>query len=464
METLQRLHNRGSISTGYNVDNSTAFDRTRTEYYTRDVSSSGSRTTGTISMWVKRGRGDLAQYLFTFGNTDNDDGRTFARFNADDTLTIMGGNTTWRQTSKVFRDFAAWYHIVVAFDTTASGADNRIKLYVNGEHIIEFRTKNNPSQNGNLGLNFQKQVIGYNSIDNGQPYDGNMCEIVIQDGVQSLPTEFAETSETGQWIPIDPSEVTFGTNGAYLNFADSGTMGNDASGGTDFTANNLNSTDLSEDTCTNNFATWDYNTGYLQGDATAFTAGNLIRQGGGSAYTACVGTIGINPFSNTNKWYYELESSATINGSSNEILFGLISTTTMLAGSHANTHVFSGDSGNFVRYASASLAGEGALQAGGIVGILLECGTTPVFKIYKNDSLVWTKTHGSGGVTFEDEFYLPYVAAASTSLEVIANFGNPVQEFAIASGNSDPNGYGNFEFSTKSGYAWCSKNLAEHGG
>ena len=57
----------------------------------------------------------------------------------------------------------------------------------------------------------------------------------------------------------------------------------------------------------------------------------------------------------------------------------------MLSGSHANTHVFSGDSGNFVRYASASLAGEGALQAGGIVGILLECGTTPVFKIYKND-------------------------------------------------------------------------------
>ena len=44
METLQRTANRGSLSTGFDVGNSTAFDRTRTEYYTRNVSSSGSRT------------------------------------------------------------------------------------------------------------------------------------------------------------------------------------------------------------------------------------------------------------------------------------------------------------------------------------------------------------------------------------------------------------------------------------
>ena len=39
METLQRTANRGSVSTGFDVGNSTAFDRTRTEYYTRTVSS-----------------------------------------------------------------------------------------------------------------------------------------------------------------------------------------------------------------------------------------------------------------------------------------------------------------------------------------------------------------------------------------------------------------------------------------
>ena len=40
------------------------------------------------------------------------------------------------------------------------------------------------------------------------------------------------------------------------------------------------------------------------------------------------------------------------------------------------------------------------------------------------------------------------------------NFGNPV--FSISSGNSDANGYGNFEYSVPSGYlAFCTKNMAD---
>jgi hypothetical protein len=42
------------------------------------------------------------------------------------------------------------------------------------------------------------------------------------------------------------------------------------------------------------------------------------------------------------------------------------------------------------------------------------------------------------------------------------NFGSP--SFAISSGNSDGNGYGNFEYSVPSGYyALNTKNLAEYG-
>ena len=255
METLQRTANRGSVSTGFDVANSTAFDKTRTEYYTRDVSSTGNRDVGTISMWYKRGTLNVAQYLFTFGNTDNDNGRTFARFQADNTLRIGGGSTVWRNTVRVFRDNSAWYHICIAFDTTQSTANDRFKLYVNGVQETIFSTTNNPSQNDDLGINFEKQVIGYNSIDNGSPLDGNICEVVIQDGVASAPTEFGEFTDTGQWIPIDVSGLTFGTNGCYLDFEDSSNMGNDASGGTDFTENNINSTDQSQDTCTNNFST-----------------------------------------------------------------------------------------------------------------------------------------------------------------------------------------------------------------
>ena len=154
METLQRTANRGSISTGeYEVGNSTAFDRTRTEYYTRDVSSAGSRTTGTISMWFKRGTLNVAQYLFTFGNTDNDNGRTFARIQADNTIWIGGGQTFWRKSVRVFRDNSAWYHLCIAFDTTQSTASNRVKVYVNGEQWTEFGVSENyGAQNNDIDL------------------------------------------------------------------------------------------------------------------------------------------------------------------------------------------------------------------------------------------------------------------------------------------------------------------------
>ncbi len=43
----------------------------------------------------------------------------------------------------------------------------------------------------------------------------------------------------------------------------------------------------------------------------------------------------------------------------------------------------------------------------------------------------------------------------------IANFGNPI--VSLSSANSDPEGYGSFEYSTGSGYSLCTKNLAEYG-
>jgi hypothetical protein len=47
-------------------------------------------------------------------------------------------------------------------------------------------------------------------------------------------------------------------------------------------------------------------------------------------------------------------------------------------------------------------------------------------------------------------------------LAVEFNFGNP--PFTISSGNSDGNGYGNFEYAVPSGYyALNTKNLAEYG-
>ena len=60
--------------------------------------------------------------------------------------------------------------------------------------------------------------------------------------------------------------------------------------------------------------------------------------------------------------------------------------------------------------------------------------------------------------------YVPYVAdnTSGVAFTWLVNFGNPA--FSISSGNSDGNGYGNFEYAVPSGYySLNTKNLSEFG-
>jgi hypothetical protein len=57
---------------------------------------------------------------------------------------------------------------------------------------------------------------------------------------------------------------------------------------------------------------------------------------------------------------------------------------------------------------------------------------------------------------------MPVGALYQSNGDVEYNFGSP--SFTISSGNSDANGYGNFEYAVPSGYfALCTKNLAQYG-
>jgi len=471
METLQRTANRGSVSTGYDVANSVKFEGGLTEYLTRDVSSAGSRTKGTISLWTKKTENATAQYLFTFGNTDNDTGRTFARFQTDDTLRIGGGTSTWRNTNRVFRDTNAWYHFVIAFDTTQSTANDRFKLYVNGVQETSFSTTNNPSQNDNLGINFEKQVIGYNSVDNGQPYNGYMCEICYQDGTASAPTEFGEfDSNSGIWKPIDVASKPSGTNKFYLDFEDSSNLGNDVSGGTDFTENNIAAADQATDTCTNNFATFNQlhpkasGTNVANGNAQFYISSN---------YQTAVSSIAVSK----GKWYAEFTCDSTTS------FIGIVDV--------EDAYIPQNHTGYYLGYAgsnqnrSVGLRGsDGALlnrtgdfygasySASDIIGVGLNMDDR---KINFSVNGTWMSSDNSGtpanGATWNTssslgDAWTDVITMGVTGYSNITwkcNFGG-FTLISISSGNSDANGYGNFEYAVPSGfYALCSKNLAEYG-
>ena len=60
-------------------------------------------------------------------------------------------------------------------------------------------------------------------------------------------------------------------------------------------------------------------------------------------------------------------------------------------------------------------------------------------------------------------YFIAWGDATTHSNYCQVNFGNPVH--SISSGNSDANGYGNFEYAVPSGYlALCTKNLGSDGG
>jgi hypothetical protein len=460
METLQRAANRGSVPTGYEIDNSLKFEADNSEQLSRDVSSAGSRTTATTSMWVKRTELGAAQYLFTYGNTDNDNGRTFTRFQSDDTLRVMGGNTVWLNTNRVFRDTSAWYHIVIVFDTTSGTANNRTRMYINGVEETSFSTRNNPDQNFVHGLNFQKQVIGYNSIDGGSYFSGYMTEICYQDGTASAPTEFGEyDDDSGIWIPKNVSGVASGTNGFYLDFEDGSNLGNDVSGGTDFTENNLAAADQATDTPTNNFCTWNPLWAYQY--QPTIKEGATVAAYGDSTDENAKATIGLT----NGKWYWEAKPSGTIGSQFIGIATDGDSNISSGQGLTQNYNMTIEPQGRYYSYAgslSESSAGQfTALTTSDTLGIALDMdSSTQTIKYYANGSLILTRdliTEMQGRTVF------PFLQNYESRTFNI-NFGGYTIN-TISSAATDENGYGTFEHAPPSGYySICSQNLALYGG
>ena len=468
METLQRTANRGSVSTGYDVDNSCKFETDNSEFLTRDVSSAGSRTTGTVSVWLKRTELGTSQFIFEQGNTDNDNGRLFARFQTDNTLRIAGGSTTFLNTSRVFRDTASWYHIVIAINSADGTADDRIKLYVNGVQETDFGTRNNPGSSATLGINFEKQTIGSSHVDSTGHFAGYMTEIVGLDGTASDATSFGEfDSDTGIWIPKSVSAS--GTNGFYLDFEDSSNMGNDKSGGTDFTENNIAAADQATDTCTNNFCTW-------LSDGTLFNSGtdNETFSEGGTKFNTRAGTGWTTAYPTQSfaggKWYMEVkvhETSATT-------MYGAMPVTRINSRTYQDLHLGQDVDGSIGIYANngqiyigtaGSGGSGGALSAGDIVGIAIDMENYKIYFAVNNTYVESGDPAGnSNGRSIEQEPYVFAVAHFTVSTVEETNFGG-YTSMSNTHTNNDGEGRGNFIYAPPSGFlACCSKNLGETGG
>jgi hypothetical protein len=264
------LAGASSAVSDYTIDQSLRFNDADSAYLSRTPGSESNRRTWTLSLWIKRVENGDAGNILDAGPTPGTNLFTNIYISNDDKFTTLhydtvgGSGVVWYLvTSAVLRDPSAWYHLVVAVDTTQAVDSNRVKLYINGEQVTDFSTETYPPINTDAYINdnIEHRIGQYIGNMEAEFWNGYLAEFYFIDGTQLAASDFGELkSSTNQWIPLDSDDVkdavTFGTNGFYLDFSDSADFGDDDSGeGNDWTVNNLVATDQMVDSPTNNFCT-----------------------------------------------------------------------------------------------------------------------------------------------------------------------------------------------------------------
>jgi hypothetical protein len=376
----------------YTLARSLRLRRSATASLDRTFGTPTSRRIFTLSFWYKRGsalgesqaimsNATAPREVIGFLGSGGADGDSFQFRDSSNAAYEL-------TTTAVFRDPSAWYHFVIAFDTTQATASNRIKMYVNGVQITAFSVASYPGQNSDLYLNNADTVyIGRRTTI--WYLDGYLSAVYFVDGQQLTPSSFGATNSNlgGMWQP-KAYTGTYGNNGFFLPFTNTTsttTLVADSSGnGNNWTPNNISLTaGVTYDSMT------DVPT--LTNATTAnYAVINPINQSGqtitnGNLTTLWSATAAGNRSSfamSADKWYWEV----TMTDISNQINTGIVRTDSSLtvdltvAGSNAVIYVgLDGDS-----YINGSVAGYGAAYVSGdIIGVAVDI-TNNTIIFYKN--------------------------------------------------------------------------------
>ena len=471
MEVLQRTANRGSISTGYDIDNSVKLERDNAEGFNFTNSGAGNRKTWTISYWFKRTELGGGYDIIAGANTGLEIG-----FDPNNRFQVYDGGYLF-VTNRVFRDTSAFYHIVVQLDTTQSTASNRIKLYVNGVEETSLATDSPPSQNADLKWNNTGLIfyVGYYPSTNYYS-NGYLADVYSIDGQVVAPTEFGEFDEdTGIWKPIKYTG-SYGTNGFKLEFKDSSALNTDTSGSSkSISLNNVTAADQAIDTPTNNFCTMNHNA-RTNGNIRTQEGGTYVTTDGGSGWCSMLGSMAVG----AGKWYWE--ALYYNNSDADDVHIGVAPTNDRFV-PHNQTGYYLGnvETGGSMGWdldggANYNQNGSwGNPSRGDKLMVALDMDN---YKLYYGINGTWGNSanpaNGTGsvtslssywmsGITGALDFVMPGVSVYQGNYMKGFNFGGYCA-WTIASAATDANGYGTFEYAPPSGfYALCTKNLAQYG-
>ena len=449
-------------------------------YLSRTTSSPTLATKYTLSFWVKRSTPGADMRMFNNFVDANNSGQVY--FNATDNLNlydVQGGSSALQLvTNRKFRDVSAWYHIVIAVDTTQGTASDRAKIYVNGIQETSFSANNYPNQDSNLSMQAvsasgQRRVGSHNG--GGDYFDGCLTHLHYVDGQAYAPTVFGETDSTsGIWEPKTAPSVTYGNNGEFLKFENSAAMGTDSSGNSNtYTVNGTMT--QNNDTPSNVFACWNPQINNAE-DGNWSNANLTIAPNGDASYMYAPITIPLA----AGKWYSE----HMISGGNGHGSIGFAGASKISdvfrngnePGNNANTFAFRCIGGG-IKMADANTSyGSAPGTSNAILGIAVDI-TNQKFWVSVNGTYVTygggvgnpaAGTYGFDWSSLSDDLGWLMICGDSEN----NGYGNWKSNFgsgffgttAVSSANADANGFGAFEYAVPSGYyAICTKNVKEFG-
>jgi len=386
---------------------------------------------------------------------------------------VAGNSTNWEvETTAVYRDVSAWYHLVLRQDTTQASANDRVRIYINNVQQT-LGTNTQPAQNRGTQIN-TADVHKIGKGNTGEYFDGFMSHIHWCDGQSYAPTEFGETDSNGVWkIKTSPS-VTYGTNGFFI--LKNGNSVTDQGGGShNFTVGGGTLTDM-KDSPSNVFATINPLSGY-HGDKAVLEFGNNGVDGstGGGSKWYGASTLGFHK----GKFYCEVKNVTTSNPSlSVGVSFNPAENQYQnhAPGARNSDIATENYSGNIVINNANVVTGYGSTwSASGDICMLAVDMDNNKFYIGKNGT--WadsdnpsTNTGGydmssvSGHTESQGIGFFSFGSTSGTYMnEFTVNFGNGYfGTTAVSSAGTNASGHGIFEYNVPTGYtALCTKGLDE---
>ena len=439
----------------------------------------GNRKKFTVSAWFKRSRPGTTEALISAFRTSDTYQTDLIRFTERLefwTHSALGNGNANIQTNRLFRDVNAWYHVVVAYDTTQSTASNRVKFYVNGSQVTSFSTADYPAQNDETIWGIGSGVIHtIGAVGTSHYFDGSASHIHYCDGYTYDATAFGSTDANGVWTINTSPSVTYGTNGFFI-LKDGNSVTDQSGNSNNFTVGGGTLTNT-EDNPSNVFATMATPTWY---DGTIANGGLTITTNQ-TSYRYQPSSIGVS----SGKWYWEVKLTTR----DNYALMGITDApspinvgTDWILGSGAYDYsvVYNTGGGDGHKYNNAGTsptntpgAFMGGFAQGDIIMFALDCDNNTL-KIGTND--LWSNGSGSTNQTFANTTAISITAPASTNtgfyFPAVGDYGGAISVFdlnfgngyfgttAVASAGTNASGNGIFEYDVPTGYtALCTKGL-----